>query len=238
MGNLPGQLEKMQEQGSEFDVARYAHNSLDNFPPDIAISHVAREWNSKWAYPKVIVATHSMFFEELEKQCQDVRTFTGELPNTDAAIDSTATALGRTWTKDTLDDSTQLDAALPGHDVLLVYEQAGASQPELAAIGTAWAATLQSFVDNGGIVLVLDYNGGLGGTYEILNSSGLLTVTGVTAITAGQDLTVVAPGDSLAAGVGSPYSASNGTVSFQGIIDGTVVVESAAGDPVVIHKTH
>jgi len=92
MDNLPGMLNTMEKQGTPFDVARYIHNGVDNYPPDVKISHIASEWNSRWAYPKLIVATHSMFFEELEKQCQDVRTFRGELPHTDYVVGAISTA--------------------------------------------------------------------------------------------------------------------------------------------------
>ncbi|MHC4110824.1 MAG: glycoside hydrolase family 38 N-terminal domain-containing protein [Planctomycetota bacterium] len=90
--NLPGMLEAMEKQGTPFDVARYIHNGVDNYPPDVKISHIAKEWNSRWAYPKIIVATNSMFFEELEKQCEDVRTFRGELPHTDYVVGAVSTA--------------------------------------------------------------------------------------------------------------------------------------------------
>ncbi len=75
-----------------FDVVRYIHNGVDNYPPDVKISHIAREWNSKWAYPQLIVATNSMFFSELEKQCRDIRTFRGELPDTDYVVGAISTA--------------------------------------------------------------------------------------------------------------------------------------------------
>jgi len=92
MSNLPGMLKAMEKQDTPFSVMRYIHNGVDNYPPDVKISHIAREWNSKWAYPKLIVATNSMFFEELEKQCQDVRTFRGELPQTDYVVGAISTA--------------------------------------------------------------------------------------------------------------------------------------------------
>jgi hypothetical protein len=90
--DLPATLEDMQQRGSPFDVARFIHNGVDNYPPDVRISHVAREWNDRWAYPRLIVATNTMFFEALEKQCGDVRVFRGEVPHTDYAVGATSTA--------------------------------------------------------------------------------------------------------------------------------------------------
>jgi alpha-mannosidase len=89
---LPGMLDEMERNGSPFDVARYIHNGDDNRPPDVKISSVVRQWNEKWAYPKLIVATNSMFFQALEKQCADVRTFRGELPHTDYVVGAISTA--------------------------------------------------------------------------------------------------------------------------------------------------
>ena len=89
---LPGMLDEMERNGSPFDVARYIHNGVDNFPPDLKISSVVRHWNEKWAYPKLVVATNSMFFQALEKQCTDVRTFRGELPHTDYVVGAISTA--------------------------------------------------------------------------------------------------------------------------------------------------
>jgi hypothetical protein len=90
--SLPGMLDEMEAKGTPFDVMRYIHNGVDNHPPDMRISQVVREWNEKWAYPKLVVATNSMFFEALEKQCQDVRTFRGELPHTDYVVGAISTA--------------------------------------------------------------------------------------------------------------------------------------------------
>lgn len=92
MESLPGALAEMESKASPFDVMRYIHNGVDNYPPDVKISHVVRQWNEKWAYPKLLVATNSMFFEALEKQCDDVRTFRGELPHTDYVVGAISTA--------------------------------------------------------------------------------------------------------------------------------------------------
>jgi len=92
MDRLPGELEKMQQHDTPFNVMRYIHNGVDNYPPDIEISEIVRQWNSKWAYPKLIVGTNTMFFEELEKQCSGIRTFRGELPHTDYVVGALSTA--------------------------------------------------------------------------------------------------------------------------------------------------
>ncbi|MHC4567656.1 MAG: glycoside hydrolase family 38 N-terminal domain-containing protein, partial [Planctomycetota bacterium] len=92
MDRLPGELEKMQEENTPFSVMRYIHNGVDNYPPDMKISEIVRQWNEKWAYPKLIVGTNTMFFEELEKQCSGIRTFTGELPHTDYVVGALSTA--------------------------------------------------------------------------------------------------------------------------------------------------
>jgi len=92
MEALPGMLDEMEKNGSPFDVARYIHNGVDNFPPDVKISSVVRQWNEKWAYPKLVVATNSMFFKALESECGDVRTFRGEIPHTDYVVGAISTA--------------------------------------------------------------------------------------------------------------------------------------------------
>lgn len=91
LGHLSNALGDMQSRGTPFSVVRYIHKGVDNYPPDVNISHIARQWNDRWAYPKLIVATNSMFFERLDKQCQDVRVFRGELPHTDYALGATST---------------------------------------------------------------------------------------------------------------------------------------------------
>jgi hypothetical protein len=89
---LSGRLAAMEKQGCPFSVMRWAYNCGDNRPPDVRVSHVVRDWNSRWAYPRLIMATTSMFFERLEKQCRDLRTFRGELPDTDYVVGAASTA--------------------------------------------------------------------------------------------------------------------------------------------------
>lgn len=90
--HLPSKLAALEKQNSPFDVMRYIHNGVDNYPPNVSISHIARDWNNTWAYPRLIVATNAMFFTALEEQCQDVRSFRGELPHTDYVVGAISTA--------------------------------------------------------------------------------------------------------------------------------------------------
>jgi hypothetical protein len=92
MDRLPGELREMQERDTPFSVMRYIHNGVDNYPPDMRISEIVREWNEKWAYPRLIVGTNTMFFRALEKQCSNIRTFRGELPDTDYVVGAISTA--------------------------------------------------------------------------------------------------------------------------------------------------
>ena len=93
MNELPVMLNGMDENGCPFSVMRYGgYGCGDNTGTDIIVSHLVKEWNSKWAYPKLVVSTSSMFFEKLAEQCEDVRTFSGELPHTDYAVGAMSSA--------------------------------------------------------------------------------------------------------------------------------------------------
>jgi hypothetical protein len=87
LNELPGKLNDMDSQGNPFSVMRFAgYGCGDNTKTNILASNLVKEWNSQWAYPKLIVSTNAMFFEKLEKQCKDLRTFTGDMPDTDYPV--------------------------------------------------------------------------------------------------------------------------------------------------------
>ena len=84
---LPVLLNDMDSRGNPFSVMRFGgYGCWDNTGTDMIVSNLVREWNNKWAFPKLIVATNALFFEKLEKQCKDLRTFTGELPDSDYPV--------------------------------------------------------------------------------------------------------------------------------------------------------
>jgi alpha-mannosidase len=104
VAQLPGMLDEMDETGSPFSVVRYGgYGCGDNTDTDIAVSHLVREWNEKWAYPQLVVSTNSMFFSALEKECDNLRVFSGELPHTDYAVGALSTALETTLNRRTHD---------------------------------------------------------------------------------------------------------------------------------------
>ena len=93
--DLPKHLVQHQEHGYPFDIVRFGFESSgrDNAPPDVRLSEIAREWNSRWAYPKLVVSTNTMFFERLERESGDqLRVLRGDLPNTDYTVGATSTA--------------------------------------------------------------------------------------------------------------------------------------------------
>jgi alpha-mannosidase len=104
MDELPDTLNDMDRRGVPFSVLRFGgYGCTDNTKTDIIISNLVREWNSKWAFPKLIVSTNAMFFEKLEKQCKDLRTFTGDMPDTDYPVGATSMAKETTQNRVTHD---------------------------------------------------------------------------------------------------------------------------------------
>jgi len=93
LSELPIMLDEMDGNECPFSVMRYGgYGCGDNTDTSVVVSEIVREWNDKWAYPQLVVSTNSMFFEELEKQCHDLKVFSGELPHTDYAVGAVSSA--------------------------------------------------------------------------------------------------------------------------------------------------
>lgn len=88
-------LTELARRGYPYDLlrARFQGGQRDNSPPDVRLSLIAREWNRRWAYPRLIVATNAQFFEAFERTAgSSLRTLRGDLPNTDYTVGATSTA--------------------------------------------------------------------------------------------------------------------------------------------------
>ncbi|TFG27414.1 hypothetical protein EU528_12905 [Candidatus Thorarchaeota archaeon] len=159
-----------------------------------------------------------------------------EFRNTITAIENT---FGPEFHYDNLTSYTQLAAALPNYDILLLPEQENMNQSHLDAITSEWNSQITAFVNGGGIVIALDCNGvspsdlGSGPTMKILNETGLMTVyTPYSGF--GWALNLVNATDALARGVSSSWTAPDGSVRFV-TSDATVVVDDGAS-AIVAHK--
>ena len=134
LNELPLKLNDMDSRGNPFSVMRYGgYGCGDNTKTDILVSNLVREWNSKWAYPKLIVSTNAMFFEKLEKQCKDLRTFSGEMSDTDYPVGAVSMAKETTQNRVTHDKIASsekiatmshmlLNSNYPADDIRRVYD--------------------------------------------------------------------------------------------------------------------
>ena len=90
---LPPALDGMDAKGNPFSVFRApAYGCGDNTPTSTIGCEIARDWNRTWAFPKLRMSTNTKFFKALEPQCENLRTFCGELPHTDYAVGAVSTA--------------------------------------------------------------------------------------------------------------------------------------------------
>ena len=158
----------------------------------------------------------------------------GELKNTMESIDET---FGYKYTYSNLTDYTELPAMLPGHDILLIPEQERAHPDNMTEVGIAWASTLNGFVNDGGIVILMDYYGMTysvtAPTIPIYNASELMQVGDVSALF-GATINLVNSSDALARGMPSSWAAPDGALAFE-MNDNTTVVDDGT-DTVVLHK--
>ncbi len=172
----------------------------------------------------------------------------GAVANVKAVLSAAATGAGRTVTYTA---ATQPSDVSPGMtalntDVLVVYDQSSAPANTLATTGAGWVTTLANFTHVGGVVIVLDGQGGAKPQMpDLLKNASILDVSSDTSIAQGTALVVVAPADAVGLGVVSPYGAAKRSVYFacnepnSGSV--TYVVEDPANDagasqPVVVHK--
>jgi hypothetical protein len=136
-----------------------------------------------------------------------------------------------------LTDYTKLSAELPGNHVFLIPEQEEANSTMTETIGTIWSSTLQSYVNDGGIVILMDYASPVpnyGVTANIYNKSGLMSINSATNRYT-TTVTLDSTESALARGVSSSWSGPSGTLSYD-TNDYTFRVVNYGSEAVVAHK--
>jgi hypothetical protein len=53
---LPAYLADLVRRGYGQDLVRVCVGKRDNWPPDLRFSTIAREWNRRWAYPRLVAS--------------------------------------------------------------------------------------------------------------------------------------------------------------------------------------
>jgi len=94
MSELPGMLRDLDERGYPYDMVsctlRGGHR--DNAPPTARYAYMVREWNSRWAYPRLINTTNRPFLEAFERRWGGtLKTLRGDVPGTDYSTAATCT---------------------------------------------------------------------------------------------------------------------------------------------------
>jgi hypothetical protein len=161
-------------------------------------------------------------------------TTAAAIAGTHAAISEVAGDSGRSWIR-TVTSAAELAAQLATHDVLLIYAQTNADDASLSSLGQALSDPLRAFLAAGKVVVLLDGASSKNtGTYRILQDAGLFRATMRAVVPNGEVLMVASPGDAVATQVPRSYAAEESTVFFD-TPNKSVVVQTAAGGPVVVH---
>ncbi|MEM2930575.1 MAG: glycosyl hydrolase-related protein [Thermoproteota archaeon] len=94
---LPKLLKTLEEKNYPFSILliRLTTGARDNSPPSLKQCVIAREWNSRWVYPKIVISTLDQFFKHLRKDYWAVLdrlpVFKGEIPDSDYPVGATST---------------------------------------------------------------------------------------------------------------------------------------------------
>lgn len=157
------------------------------------------------------------------------------IAGTNAAFDQVASITGRTWVRDPESVMAAVPSQLLKADVFVIYAQHNASAADVSLWGDTWGLALSEFVRRGGTIVALEVETPSNpGTHSILETAGLVNVDSLSAIS-GMTVDLVQASDALAIGVPVAYRAEANSVGFM-TADG-IVVGSAAGVPVLIHRT-
>ena len=190
--------------------------------------------------PETIAEAPSISAPHLLVYTEFVDDRTGqEYENTMTAINNT---YGTNYQKTNLTDYTTLDSQLTGKDILLIPEQELATPTTMKAVGATWASTLTTFVNDGGVVILLDFGNasapGLG--LHIYNESSLMTfgpVLGQYPSAALSEMHRHTFGDALCRRIEYRWIPQNHTFAVQ-TTDGVIAIDDYDTDsPIGVHKS-
>jgi uncharacterized membrane protein len=135
-----------------------------------------------------------------------------EFRNTMDAIDE---QYGSDYRYQNLTDYSLLNLdLLSQYDVFLIPEQEKISGADNAtAIGTAWEPFLLSWVEAGGIGILMSYEGGIGWGANIFNATGLMEFH-IPMMMTGETGDVIDPGNALVRGLNASFTMPDGSVGF------------------------
>ncbi len=92
--DLPAMLAQLDRQGYAYDMVSYMLRGgwRDNAPAVSTYAYLARRWNERWAYPRLINDTYGRFLSRFEARWGDtLKTLRGEAPGTDYPVAATCT---------------------------------------------------------------------------------------------------------------------------------------------------
>ncbi|NUQ64898.1 MAG: hypothetical protein HUU20_20740 [Pirellulales bacterium] len=61
-------LRRLEDRGYAYDMVQLRPSFSDNGPPTIELSEIAKDWNTRYVYPKLIIATTSPMMREFERR--------------------------------------------------------------------------------------------------------------------------------------------------------------------------
>jgi hypothetical protein len=154
----------------------------------------------------------------------------------DEAIASEAALRGRSYSLTPLGAgqlAAQLEAGI--YDVLVIHDQAGSDDSELAELGQQIAGSLESYRAGGGTVVSLATHRGKANSCNFLATAGVLDCVSIAPTN--QLVDNVLPTDTIGNGVIGPFVPKPATSVFElGDALGFVTVFSSEGAPVVLHQ--
>jgi len=94
MSELPVRLRDLDDVGYLYDMVSYTLRGghRDNAPPTIRYAYLVREWNRRWAYPRLINTTNTPFLRAFEQRWgHTLKTLRGDVPGTDYSAAASCT---------------------------------------------------------------------------------------------------------------------------------------------------